>query len=132
MDMPKDFTLEINPSHSIIINLNTLRKQDPQFAKELSLTFLDQILIGSSIPMNIQESSTRCQTLIDKYLDESLAHSRSGGAQPEIIQEADFEVEGQGLDESILKKVRKEVRQNDAGKKIFKEYKVTGNEKIEK
>jgi hypothetical protein len=28
LDMPKDFTLEINPSHSLIINLNTLRKQD--------------------------------------------------------------------------------------------------------
>ena len=130
--MPKDFTLEINPSHSIIINLNILRKQDPQFAKELSLTFLDQILIGSSIPLNIQESSARCQTLIDKYLDEALANSRSGGVLPEIIQEAEFEAENQGSDESVLKKVRKEVRQNDAGKKIFKEYKVTGNEKIEK
>ena len=130
--MPKDFTLEINPSHSIIINLNILRKQDPQFAKELSLTFLDQILIGSSIPLDIQESSARCQTMIDKYLDEALANSRSGGALHEIIQEAEFEAESQGSDESVLKKVRKEVRQNDSGKKIFKEYKVTGNEKIEK
>ena len=34
--MPKDFTLEINPSNSTIINLNALRKQDPKFAKELS------------------------------------------------------------------------------------------------
>jgi len=29
MEMPKDLTLEINASHLTIVNLNTLRKEDP-------------------------------------------------------------------------------------------------------
>lgn len=42
--MPKDLTLEINASHTTIINLNNLRKSDPDFAKEISKIFLDQIM----------------------------------------------------------------------------------------
>ena len=40
-EMPKDLTLEINASHPTILNLNTLRKSDPEFAQEISLNFLD-------------------------------------------------------------------------------------------
>jgi len=36
MDMPKDLTLEINPAHPTILNLNTLRKADPELAKEIA------------------------------------------------------------------------------------------------
>jgi hypothetical protein len=40
-EMPKELTLEINTSHPTIVNLNILRKEDPEFAKEISLVFLD-------------------------------------------------------------------------------------------
>ena len=42
--MPKDLTLEINASHPTIINLNSLRKSEPDFAQDISKIFLDQIL----------------------------------------------------------------------------------------
>ena len=32
-EMPKDLTLEINAAHPTIVNLNSLRKDDPEFAK---------------------------------------------------------------------------------------------------
>lgn len=41
VEAPRDLTLEINPSHPTILNLNTIRKHDPQFAKEISQIFLD-------------------------------------------------------------------------------------------
>lgn len=40
-EMPRDLTLEINAAHPTIVNLNTLRKADPDFAREISLSFLD-------------------------------------------------------------------------------------------
>merc|ERR1712178_263156 len=91
-EMPKDFTLEINASHPTIVNLNTLRKADPELAKEISLTFLDQVLLSSNIPLDIHESSSRSQTVLDKYLDESLlqaGHSDHDAAQS-TVEEATF------------------------------------------
>lgn len=52
-EMPSDFTLEINASHPTIVNLNALRKQDPELAVEISHTFLDQVLLSSNIPIDI-------------------------------------------------------------------------------
>lgn len=72
-EMPSDFTLEINPSHPTILNLNELRKSDPDLATEISHIFLDQILLNSNIPTDVQQAAKRNQTLIEKYLDESLA-----------------------------------------------------------
>lgn len=47
LDYPKDFTLEINASHPIIVNLNTLRKEDPKLAEQVSRAFLDQVLLSN-------------------------------------------------------------------------------------
>ena len=44
---PRDLTLEINPSHPTILNLNSIRKHDPEFAKEISQLFMNQILSSS-------------------------------------------------------------------------------------
>ena len=40
-EFPKDLTLEINASHPTIVNLNTLRKEEPAFAVDLTKVFLD-------------------------------------------------------------------------------------------
>ena len=40
-EMPRDLTLEINVAHPTIVNLNTLRKADPDVAREVGLVFLD-------------------------------------------------------------------------------------------
>ena len=35
-EAPRNLTLEINPSHPTILNMNTIRKHDPKFALEVS------------------------------------------------------------------------------------------------
>jgi len=60
-DMPKDLTLEINASHPTIINLNTLRKMDQDYAREISLNFLDQIMMSSQIPSDLRDGHARSE-----------------------------------------------------------------------
>ena len=67
-EAPKDLTMEINASHPTILNLNTLRKADPEFANKISLTFLDQILTSSQIPFDAKEGAHRNQIMIENYL----------------------------------------------------------------
>jgi len=90
-EMPKDFTLEINAAHPTIVNLNIMRKADPTLAKEVGLTFLDQVLLSSNIPLDIHEASERSQSVLEKYLDESLAHAEAGlGGDQGPVKEATF------------------------------------------
>ena len=90
-EMPKDFTLEINASHPTIVNLNIMRKADPALAKEVSLSFLDQVLLSSNIPLDIHEASERSQSVLEKYLDESLVHAEAGpGDDQSPVEEATF------------------------------------------
>ena len=56
---PKDLTLEINAAHPIIVNLNLLRKTDAEFAKEITLTFLDNVMMSSQIPSDLRDGHTR-------------------------------------------------------------------------
>ena len=68
-DMPKDLTLEINASHPIIVNLNLLRKADQKLAREISLNFLDQIMMASQIPSDLRDGHARGEKLMERYLD---------------------------------------------------------------
>jgi hypothetical protein len=63
-ETPKDLTLEINASHPTIINLNTLRKSEPDFAKDICLIFLDGVLSASNIPGDLQNENDRKQSLV--------------------------------------------------------------------
>ena len=70
--MPKELTLEINAAHPTIINLNTLRKAEPEFAKEISLMFLDQIMSANSLPFDAKSGQQRSQKLMEEYLGAAL------------------------------------------------------------
>jgi HSP90 family molecular chaperone len=50
--MSSNQTLEINPSHNLIIQLNELRKNDQNRAKKVSQSLIDQVLIQSGIPID--------------------------------------------------------------------------------
>ena len=89
-EMPKDLTLEINASHPTIINLNTLRKSEPDFAKSMSMLFLDQVCQSSNIPHDIREGSDRKQLMIEKYLDESLSLNNASSGASRRVEEATF------------------------------------------
>ena len=64
-EMPKDLTLEINPAHPTIINLNTLRKAEPAFALDISKIFLDQVLTASGVPFDVQEGIARKTAMVE-------------------------------------------------------------------
>ena len=71
-EMPKDLTMEINANHPTIVNLNAVRKADPELAKQISLVFLEQVLTSSAIPFDQKESGDRTQRLMEHYMDEIL------------------------------------------------------------
>lgn len=129
-EFPKDLTLEINAAHPTIINLNTLRKADPAFAKEISLVLLDQLMTANSLPFDGKESQARNQRMMQEYLDLSLEGKQ--GASRKLVSDAEFiPVDSSPeMDESILQQTHRDRSKGSTRteKKVFKEYRVTGKE----
>lgn len=67
-EMHRNNTLEINPNHPVVIKLNALRKKDVKTASRLSKQFLDNVLIQSNIPYNLQESTARNLDIMNEFL----------------------------------------------------------------
>lgn len=72
-EMPKDLTLEINPGHPTIINLNTLRKSDPGLAQTITRVLLDHVMIAGNIPYDFKEHEKLHAQLSENYLDEAIS-----------------------------------------------------------
>ena len=68
-EMNRNNTLEINPTHPIVIKLNSLRKKDSKTAGLIAKQFLDNVLMNSGIPYNMQESTNRNLNLLNNYLN---------------------------------------------------------------
>ena len=68
----KNQTLEINPSHPIIVNLNYLRKNDYSLASLVSKQMLDNVLLQSGVPFDTLKASERSYDMINKILDQNL------------------------------------------------------------
>ena len=66
--MSHNQTLEINPTHPIIIKLNQLRKSDGAKASNVSKQMLDNVLMTSGIPHDMHKSATRNLNIIDSLL----------------------------------------------------------------
>jgi len=67
--MSKNNTLEINPSHGIIVKLNELRKRDPKRASLLAHQMMDNVLMASGIPFDLQDSTKRNMNILNDYLN---------------------------------------------------------------
>ena len=67
--MSKNNTLEINPSHGIIVKLNELRKRDPKRAGLLAHQMMDNVLMASGIPFDLQDSTKRNMNILNDYLN---------------------------------------------------------------
>jgi hypothetical protein len=81
-----------------------LRKSEPDFAKEISLIFLDGVLSVSNIPGDIQNERGRKEKLIESYLEESLSFlGISDDTTRRVVTEAKFVPEEPVDGESILK-----------------------------
>lgn len=66
--MSYDQTLEINPNHSMILKLNLLRKKDPKKASMVSKQLLDNVLLASGVPHDLQSGAERNLKVLDDYL----------------------------------------------------------------
>jgi len=67
--MNKNNTLEINPNHPIIVKLNELRKRDQKRASLLTQQMMDNVMLTSSIPYNLHESTKRNLDILNDYLN---------------------------------------------------------------
>ena len=77
-------TLEINPAHPIVVNLNHLRKNDPTLASLVSHQMLDNVLLASNIPLDSTKAQSRAYSLIDKILDAELGDEQAPRAQRKL------------------------------------------------
>jgi len=64
----KNNTLEINVYHPIIVNLNKVRKHNSKQGVKLAKQLLDQVMLQSGIPFNLQESMARNLEIMEGYL----------------------------------------------------------------
>jgi len=67
--MSHNQTLEINPSHPIMVKLNELRKVDSSKASNVSKQMLDNVLLSSGVPFDMQKSAARNLGIIDDFLE---------------------------------------------------------------
>lgn len=72
--MNRNNTLEINPSHPIVVKLNELRKRDTKRAGLLARQMMDNILLTSGIPYNLQDSTKRNLDVMNDYLNLVTSH----------------------------------------------------------
>lgn len=55
----KEQVLELNAAHPIVVNLNQLRKTNKPAAKLVAKQFLDNVLVQSGIPFDLQAGTER-------------------------------------------------------------------------
>merc|ERR1712127_1146381 len=63
--MGKDNTMELNAAHPIIVNLNQLRKTDKVRAKLVAESLLDNVMIESNMPFDMQAGIDRRYKMIN-------------------------------------------------------------------
>ena len=113
--MSKNQTLEINPAHPIIVNLNYLRKQDAALASVVSKQMLDNVLLQSGVPFDTNAAIKSSYLMLEKVLDAHL------GDEPTGTRKLKAEEEGNG--ESVLKKSQRDLKR-DGARRVIKEINV--------
>ena len=61
--------MELNAAHPIVVNLNQLRKTNKAAAKLVAEQFLDNVMVQSGIPFDLQHGTARQFKLIASYLE---------------------------------------------------------------
>lgn len=71
-DALRECFVEINPSHNLILNLNTLRKEDPRIASMSIKHLFDTAVLHSGMPLQSQDFAKRTYKLINTLLNDRL------------------------------------------------------------
>ena len=118
-------TLELNTSHPMIVNLNTLRKKNKIVASLVCRQLLDNVMVASGIPYNIQEGTDRQYKMLNSYLE--LALNLDDGPSRKIEKQSAIHTEDQGTShkkESALNQAQK-LKQKPEEKVVFGEHVVS-------
>lgn len=104
--MAKDNTLELNAGHPIVVNLNQLRKTNKEMAGLVARQLLDNVMVSSGIPFNLNEGTDRQYKLISSYLELMVEREPAQASRKEIPMP----------EEPILKKAQ-DMRSSSSDKK---------------
>ena len=127
----KESVLELNAAHPIVVNLNQLRKQNKTAAKLVALQFLDNVLVQSGIPFDLQAGCERQYQMIDSYLELIVNASEESGAKRSTNKEPEEVIiesgsAGKGDKASAMKRAREQVAAAQAsGQDITIDHKVS-------
>lgn len=116
MDMnklAKDNTLELNAAHPIVVNLNQLRKSNKVAASLVAKQLLDNVMVQSGIPFNINDGTDRQYKLISQFLELMVEKEPVQATRKEIPLP----------EEPILKKAQ-EIRSESSDQKVTLEHTV--------
>jgi len=108
----KDYTVEINPNHGIIVGLNKLRKTDPRMATMGVKQLFETAMLQSNLPISTKDYVKRSFTLLDILLDQKVNKG-----------ETETPVKIERLSSEALKEVTKENKKNAD---LFSDFKVGG------
>lgn len=109
----KDFIVEINPSNEVILNLNSLRKEDPKLASQAVKMLYDTALFQSNIPIQGKDFAKRSFYLL-KTLMEFKLHNKG--------EEKSEELPVERMKEEVLKDFKDDVKGRNAD--IFDDFKI--------
>ena len=90
----KEQVLELNAAHPIVVNLNQLRKTNKPAAKLVANQFLDNVLVQSGIPFDLQAGTERQFQLLASYL-ELVVNVQDAGASRATQDEAEVIIEAE-------------------------------------
>jgi TNF receptor-associated protein 1 len=82
----KDFMVELNPSHEVIVNLNKIRKEDPKVASLVCKNLYDTALLQSNIPIQNKEFTKRSFQLMKLLMSTRLANKIESEEPVERLQ----------------------------------------------
>ena len=68
----KDFTVEINPTHKLIVSLNKLRKEEPRLASMSIKQLFDTSMLQSNLPISTKDYAKRTFNMLDMFIDQKL------------------------------------------------------------
>lgn len=120
----KNQTLEINPAHPIIVNLNHLRKKNPTLASIVSKQMLDNVLLQSGIPFDTNAAITRSYSVLEKVLDSHLTGAAEPATRKLKAPQSEITLDDTQEDgEPILKKSQRDLKK-DQSRKIVKDINV--------
>ena len=74
--LSENLTMEINPSHAIIVGLNRLRKSQPSLAQKGLRQLHETCMLSVGIPFNVQQFVQRCFSYLEGEISNKAEESK--------------------------------------------------------